>query len=149
MKIDRSAFPVLASMRAFGSFRVPGKTYSAVSPIGDHGRLGLLQNALAEQIRKKRIKTARYPETFRPLWLLLDVDHHFGWRDDTNLARAVIEAENPLEFDRVIVQQTYAEPLIIEFPAPNRWRGTSVHESEARGLSHRLRSYEPAGRANK
>ena len=116
MKIDRSAFPVLGSMRAFGLFRVPGKTYSPVAPIVDHGRPGLLQNALAEQIRKKRTKAAGYPETCRPLWLLLDVDHHFGWRDDSNLARAFIEAETPLEFDRVIVQQTYAEPLIIEFP---------------------------------
>jgi hypothetical protein len=38
MKIDRSAFPVLGSMRALGLFRVPGKTYSPVSPIVDHGR---------------------------------------------------------------------------------------------------------------
>ena len=116
MKIGKARFPLLGGMRAFGSYRLPGKTYNPVSPLVDHGRANVLRDALVDQIRKKRAKAAGYPPASRPLWLLLDVDRHFGWRDDTNVARAVILQEGPVEFDRVIVQQTYAAALIVDFP---------------------------------
>lgn len=116
MKVDKSKFPVLGGMRAFGSYRLGGKTLAPVMSLVDHGRANVLHDAITEQIRKKRAKAARYPTACRPLWLLLDVDNHFGWRDDTSAARAIISEENPVEYDRVIVQQTYAPPLIVDFP---------------------------------
>jgi hypothetical protein len=115
VKVDKARFPLLGGMRAFGSYRLPGKTLNPVSSLVDHGRASVLHDALVDQIRKKRAKAASYPAVCRPLWLLLDIDMHFGLRDDTIAARSVIFQQNPVEYDRVIVQQTYAAPLIVDF----------------------------------
>ncbi|MGH7750809.1 MAG: hypothetical protein ACREQ5_39470, partial [Candidatus Dormibacteria bacterium] len=82
VKVDKARFPLLGEMRAFGSYRLPGKTYNPVSSLVDHGRANVLHDALVQQIRKKRVKAAGYPSACRPLWLLLDFELHFGWRDD-------------------------------------------------------------------
>jgi hypothetical protein len=103
-------------MEAWFGYRVRGKTNTPVSLI-EHGRMGVLLTAFRQQIRKKRAKTAKYPSTWRPLWLLLDIEMHFGRSVDTRPLLEIIAQENPVEFDRIIVQQTRGKPLIIELPS--------------------------------
>jgi len=105
-------------MNVFGSYRLGGETWNPVMLLVDHGRPQLFQTALAEQIRKKKDKASGYPDTCRPLWLFLNVEMHFGYRDYTNVARAVIAHENPTEYDRIIVQQTHFPLLILDYPRP-------------------------------
>jgi hypothetical protein len=109
-------FPLLAGMNTFVTYR-RGKASTAnpVVSLTDHGRTQLFRQSFAEQIRKKRSKAAGYPATCRPLWLLLDVDIHFGFHDFSTIARAIVAEEQPSEYDRVIVQQTYAPLLAIHF----------------------------------
>ncbi len=115
-KLDGSHLRLLGEMEAWFGYRVRGKTNTPVSLI-EHGRMGVLLTAFRQQIRKKRAKTAKYPSTWRPLWLLLDIEMHFGRSVDTRPLLEIIAQENPVEFDRIIVQQTRGKPLIIELPS--------------------------------
>lgn len=114
-QLDPSRFPFLAAMKALGSYRLNGTTYNPVMSLVDHGRPQLVRNVLAERLRTKREKAANYPRASRPLWLLLNIDIHFGYQDFTSVTREVIESEGPIEYDRIIVDQTYAKPLILDF----------------------------------
>jgi len=118
-KPTATRFPLLAGMKAFVTYhRGKAVTANPVVSLTDHGRPQLFRQSLAEQIRKKRAKAGRYPATCRPLWLLLDVDIHFGLHDFSTLARAIIAEEQPSEYDRVIVQQAYAPLPAIDFARP-------------------------------
>jgi hypothetical protein len=113
---DASSVPILAGMRTVGSYRLNGATVSPVMILADHGRPQIVADTLAERLRDKRKKAAGYPAACRPLWLLLDIDHHFGFHDFSSVARAVVDRERPTEYDRVIVAQTYAKPLVFDYP---------------------------------
>jgi hypothetical protein len=64
------------------------------------------------------VKAANYPDACRSLWLLLNIDIHFGWHDFTSLAREIIESEGLIEYDRIVVEQMYAQAPLMEFNAP-------------------------------
>lgn len=83
--------------------------------LADHGRPNVLEAAIAERLRDKRKKAASYPSASRPVWLLLSIDHHFGYHDFTQVAGAVIARERPTEYNRIVVAQTYAQPLIVDY----------------------------------
>lgn len=113
--LDPSRFPLLAAMKSLGSYKQNGTTYNPVMSLVDHGRRQLAGDVLAERLSIKRKKAANYPGSSRPLWRLLNIDIHFGFQDFTSVARDVIESEEPIEYDRIIVQQTYAKLLVLDF----------------------------------
>ncbi|MGA2394277.1 MAG: hypothetical protein ABSH03_13140 [Candidatus Lustribacter sp.] len=115
LKPDKSEFPLLAGMSTFGSYRIGGETRNPVMLLVDHGRPQLFRAALTEQIRKKKEKAAGYPGVCRPLWLLLNVEMHFGFHDYTDVARAVIADEKLTEYDRVFLQQAHFALLSLNF----------------------------------
>jgi hypothetical protein len=114
IKPEKTQYPLLAGLSTFGSYHVGSPTYSPVMVLVDHGRPPLFREALTEQIRKKRATAAGYPPTCRPLWLLLNVDIHFGYNDYGNIACSVIASEAPTEYDRIIIQQLWFPSVIIE-----------------------------------
>jgi hypothetical protein len=110
--IDTPEFPVLNELKAGIKYNRRGKTLTPVS-LFEHARMTALSAAFADQIRKKRGKAKTYPTGCRPLWLLLDIDMSFGLVD-TGPLLTIIRRENPVEFDRVIVQQTRGKPLVVD-----------------------------------
>jgi hypothetical protein len=116
LKPEKQDFPLLAGLGAFGQYRLGLTTHACIENLHDHGRPELFENAFLDRLQSKRKKAHGYPASCRPLWLLLDVERHFGWHDYTRIARNLIDTENPAEYDRIIVQQTHFAPLIIDFP---------------------------------
>jgi hypothetical protein len=113
---NASSVPFLAGMKAVGSYRLNGATASPVMTLVDHGRSDMVGDLLTERLQDKRKKAPGYPDACRPLWLLIDIDHHFGYNDFTSVARSVVERERPTEYDRIIVAQTYAKPRVFDYP---------------------------------
>lgn len=116
LRTEASSLPLLAGMNALATYRLSGPTTgSPVMSLSDHGRPNVLEATIAERLSSKRKKAAGYPSACRPLWLLLSIDHHFGYDDFTQIARGVIARERPTEYDRIIVEQTYAPPLVVDY----------------------------------
>lgn len=111
LDIDFATYPLLARMNTLGTYRFGGVTYNPVMSLVD---ARLLPELLSERIRQKRKKAAGYPGTCRPLWLLLNIDMHFGFHAFTRQAREIIESTNQTEFDRIIVAQPHAELVVVD-----------------------------------
>jgi len=114
LRPDPSTAPNLHQLDARVFYRTGLKTGSPIQPPMDHGRPGLVEPTLRARLRKKIEKAGHYAAICRPLWLVLDVDYHFGLATFNNVARTVIAEEAPECFDRIIVQQARTAPLIIE-----------------------------------
>lgn len=114
IQIDFTNYHLLAQMNALGTYRLGGATYNPVMSLVDHGDARLLPGLLSERIGEKRRKAAGYPRTCRPLWLLLNIDIHFGFHAFTRQAREIVESAGQTEFDRVIVDQAYADLVIVD-----------------------------------
>jgi len=114
-RLDPSRFPLLAGLNALGSYRTKGSTINPVMTLTDHGRPHLIEGILAERLADKRRKAVGYPSACRPPWLLLNIDHHFGYNDFTSIASVVIARIRPTEYNRAIVAQTYAKPLVVDY----------------------------------
>ena len=113
---ERTTYPLLAQLNALYFYQLKSRTGSAFQPPADHGRLHMFTPALRERLRSKLGKVSTYPPACRPLWLVLDVDHHFpsiGSRLDA-IARNVVKSEKPHGFDRIVVQQMRHAPIVIE-----------------------------------
>ncbi len=113
---ESARYPVLTTLDARFSYHPGSRTGAVIHPPMDHGRLHVLAPTLRERLRSKFDKVGTYPASCRPLWLVLDVDHHFpptGSRLDA-AARNIVLDENPHGFDRVIVQQMRHLPIIVE-----------------------------------
>lgn len=96
------------------SYRRNLKTGSAIQPPTDHGRPATLGPTLREQLRKKLRKASGYTAHCRPLWLLINIDNHFGIASFERIIRATVESEKPTSFDRTVVQQARYDTIIID-----------------------------------
>jgi hypothetical protein len=151
-KVTDPRFGLLRELEAFVGYRARGKTFTPVSLI-EHGRMSVLPTAFREQIRKKRARAASYPLACRPLWLLLDIEMHFGWNVDTDSLLRIIEQENPVEFDRIVIQQVRGRPLIIDFASSGELSDFALLDAHAlardREIEIKIAEARPAERVGR
>jgi hypothetical protein len=114
MRPDPMTQQLLHKLGAQIFYRLGLKTGSPIQPPMDHGRVGMLGPALRKQLRKKVEKAQLYAAKCRPLWLVLDIDHHFGIGSFERIARDAVASETPGCFERTVVQQVRYAPILIE-----------------------------------
>jgi len=112
---DAVVYPLLSDLEARYFYRLGVPTGHVIHPPYDHGRLEMLPQLLLERLRAKVDNATAYPSTCRPLWLVLDVDHHFdvGPRLEA-VARPLVRSEYASGFDRVVVQHLRRAPIVID-----------------------------------
>lgn len=105
LRADPERLPLLASMDARIFYRPDLVGGGPIDTPAFHARLGVLEPSFRGVLVKKVRKTARYPATCHPLWLLLTIDVHFDNPAYTEqVAREILATANFYPFDRVVVQ---------------------------------------------
>jgi hypothetical protein len=111
--VDPERFPVLGRLGARMHYKpCSAQTARPIQLPAYHGRANMLEPALREVVKKKIEKANGYPPSCAPLWLLLDIDHHFDAHDTWRLiANRVVGDVLQSRFDRIVVQHPSDSPL--------------------------------------
>ncbi len=108
------AYPLLHQLGARAFYHLGLETASPLQPPMDHGRATVFESTIRERVRSKLEKAKGYSSQSHPLWLILDVDYHFGLVAFDAVAQSVLASERMTPFDRVVVQQARRPPLVID-----------------------------------
>jgi hypothetical protein len=111
---DATRYPILSGLGARYSYKPGVMMGGIIMPPMDHGRLSELEPTLRERIASKISKRAGYGSLAGPLWLVVDVDHHFyvGAEDLRAISTDVISVADLTGFDLVAIQHLGQKPQI-------------------------------------
>ena len=115
-RVDGRRFPLLGQIGAWMHYKpCNALTARPIQLPAYHARRHMLEPVLRDVVKKKIEGAKGYPLSCAPLWLLLDVDHHFDARGALQpVANRVIDDLSESRFERIVVQHPGDSPLSFE-----------------------------------